>query len=389
MDFGFSSEQQQLQRTVRDYLAAEMPVSFARRMGETGEGITGEGWKSLAEMGWLGLCVPEEFGGIGLGWLELSIVMEAMGEVVFPGPFMSTTCLAIPALLACASTDQKARWLPGIVDGSCRGTLAVAEERAGWRAADIAMQARRSSGSASTSASTSDDYILSGTKLFVPDGQTSDIVLIAARLDDGIGIFVVDADDANDANDNALTRSAMHTVDRTRPLACVTCDELRVAPERLLGGCATSTSTFDGLIDLASTMLSAEMCGGASRSLDMTVEYLGLREQFGRAIATFQALQHKAADMKVAVENSRSLAYFAAWCFDDPQQSTDMPAAMLKAYVSDACMKVVADAIQLHGGIGFTWEHDLQLYFKRMKADEVTFGDATEMRERVARLLEL
>jgi alkylation response protein AidB-like acyl-CoA dehydrogenase len=373
VDFGFSPEQEQLQRTVRDYLAAKTPVSFAREMADTGESITTDAWNAIAAMGWLGLTVPKDFGGIGLGWLELSIVMEAMGEVVFPGPFMSTTCLAIPALLTAGSPEQKARWLPDIAQGSKRLTLAIAEASANWRADGVRLEASK----------TTDGYTLSGTKLFVPDGVGADAIMIAARVDDGIGIFVVDADA------KGLSCEYMETVDRTRRLAVVTCDAIAVGPERFLGQRALDATTFDGLIDLAATMLAAEMCGGASRTLEMTVEYLGLREQFGRAIATFQALQHKAADMKVAVENARSLAYFGAWSFDDPQQSTELPAAMLKAYASDACMKVVADAVQLHGGIGFTWEHDLQLYFKRMKADEVTFGDATEMRERVAVLLEL
>jgi alkylation response protein AidB-like acyl-CoA dehydrogenase len=373
VDFGFSPEQEQLARTVRDYLAVKAPISFAREMADSDTGLTNEVWTEIASMGWLGLTVPEDFGGIGLGWLDLAIVMEAMGEVVFPGPFMSTTCLAIPTLLEAADTEQKATLLPAIVAGTERCTVAIAEESAGWRAASLSARAT----------ATTSGYELSCRKLFVPDAVGADSVLIAARLGDGLGLFRVESKTAG------VTIGRMETVDRTRRLATVTCESVALAPSSLLGGSTLVDERFDALVDLASTMLASEMCGAAARALEMTVEYLQLREQFGRAIATFQALQHRAADMKVCVENVRSLAYYGAWSFDDACQDARLPAAMLKAYASDACMKVVCDAIQLHGGIGFTWEHDLQLYFKRLKSDELTFGDATETRERVAKLLEI
>lgn len=373
MDFGFSQEQEQLGRTVRDYLAAKAPISFAREMADGDGGLTGEVWTDIASMGWLGLTVPEEFGGTGLGWLELAIVMEAMGEVVFPGPFMSTTCLTIPALLAAASLEQKAELLPAIAAGTQRCTVAIVEESASWRAAALSARAT----------ATPAGYELSCRKLFVPDGVGADSVFVAARLGDGIGLFRVASRTAG------MTIAQMETVDRTRRLATVTCANVAIEASSLLGGGPLTEDRFDTLVDLASTMMASEMCGAAARALEMTVEYLQLREQFGRPIATFQALQHRAADMKVCVENVRSLAYYGAWSFDDAQQDTRLPAAMLNSYASDACMKVVSDAIQLHGGIGFTWEHDLQLYFKRLKADELTFGDATETRERVAKLLDI
>jgi len=373
LDFGFSAEQEQLAATVRDYLGAKAPISFARQMAEAGEGITAEIWREIAEMGWLGLTVPEAYGGIALGWLDLAIVSEAMGEVVFPGPFFSTTALAIPALLAAGSADQKAALLPAVIAGETRITLAVAEESAGWRFDQVSACVSQGN----------DGYTLTCRKLFVPDAVGADVILVAARFGDGIGLFRVES------GLPGVTVTAMETVDRTRRLAVVDCVDVELAADALLGGSSVDAQTFDRLVDLSATILGAEMCGAATRTLAMTVEYLQLREQFGRPIATFQALQHRAADMKVAIENVRSLAYYAAWSFDDAKQDSRLPAAMLKAYASDACMKVVADAVQLHGGIGFTWEHDLQLYFKRLKADELTFGDATENRERVAALLEL
>lgn len=373
MDFGFSAEQEQLARTVRDYLAAKTPVSFAREMADAGSGLSTEIWAEIAGMGWLGLTVPEEYGGIGLGWLDLAIVTEAMGEVVFPGAYFSTTALAIPAILAAGSAEQQAALFPDVVSGTRRCTVAIAEASAGWRADDIAASARPEGGG----------YKLSCRKLFVPDAVGADSLIVTARMEEGIGLFLVEA------GHPGVTVAHMETIDRTRRLASVDLADVVLDADALLGGEPLSAQRYDGLIDLAAALLATEMCGAATRTLAMTVEYLGLREQFGRPIATFQALQHRAADMKVAVENVRSLAYYGAWSFDDPQQDSRLPAAMLKAYASEACMKVVADAIQLHGGIGFTWEHDLQLYFKRMKADELTFGDATENRERVAKLLEL
>lgn len=373
MDFGFNAEQEQLRTTVEDFLSRRAPISHARAMMDDAVGVTDRLWNEISRLGWPALTIDEEYGGVGLGWLELAIVMESMGRVAFPGPFMSSACMASPAIAAVGNDAQKGGMLPKIADGSMRATFALAEESASWAAASVALPAVRDEVG----------FTLSGTKLFVPDAGSADLLIVAARLDDGIGLFAVPT------GTEGMTVAPMSTIDATRKLACVTLDGVRVDRDRLLGGGSTPARTIDDLVDLTSTLLAAESCGAAARALEMCVEYVRIREQFGRAIATFQALQHRLADMKVALENAKSLTYFAAWSFDNPAEDSRLPAAMAKAYAGEACMKIISDAIQVHGGIGFTWEHDLHLYFKRAKSNELMFGDPTHQRERVAELLGL
>jgi len=372
MDFGFSEDQEQLRRAARDYFTAELPVSFARAMLDDADGFPADAWKALTDLGWLGLAVAEEQGGSGAGLLDLVLVLEEAGAVALPGPFTSTVSLAIPLLQATADDAQKADLLAGVASGARRVACAIAERRGRWEAGAIEASAVRDASG----------WILSGTKFFVPDASGADTLLVAAQTGDGLGFFVVPADAPG------LRVEEMRTIDRTRRLFVVELDGVRTDAGALLGGCAFEASLLDRVIDRAKVALAAQMVGAADRTLAMTVEYTGLREQFGRALATFQAIQHRAADMKVAVEHARSLVYYAAWACDSGAPDAPLAAAMAKAFASDACPKVAADAVQLHGGIGFTWEHDLHLYFKRLKADEPTYGDATANREQVARMLE-
>ncbi len=373
MDFGFTEEQEQLRESVRDYLAGETPASYARAMCDDPRGFTDRVWKGISALGWLGLTVPERYGGVGLGVLELASVAEAMGEVIFPGPFFSTACLGVPALLATGSEEQLDELLPPIAAGERRVTLAVAETAGRWTADGVAC----------TAVADGSGYVLDGAKLFVPDARTADLVVVLARLGDGLGWFAVPT------GTDGFAVEAMQTVDLTRKLDVVRLDGLRVDRETLLGGQRTDAGVLDDVVDVGKIALSAEMCGAAERALAMCVEYTQIREQFGRAIATFQALQHRIADMKVSVEEAKSLVYYAAWTADENAEDRRRAAAMAKAFASDACPGVVADAVQVHGGIGFTWEHDLHLYFKRVKADEATFGDAADNRAVVADLLGL
>ncbi|HYB97855.1 MAG TPA: acyl-CoA dehydrogenase [Candidatus Limnocylindrales bacterium] len=373
MDFGFSQEQEQLRAAAREYLRTELPASFARAMLEDAAGFTEEAWKGLSELGWLGLTAPERFGGSGLGLLDLVLVLEEAGAVALPGPFVSTVSLSLPAILATADEDQLGALVPEIATGVRRVACAIAERSGLWDAAGIAATARRDEGG----------YVLDGCKLFVPDAGVADTIVLVARLDDGLGFFALPA------TLPGLAVRPMQTVDLTRRLGAVTLESVRVESDCLLGRRAHGASVLDRIIDTAKVGLAAEMTGAAERALTMTVEYAAVREQFGRAIATFQAIQHRCADMKVDVENAKSLTYFAAWAIDSGDPGAALAAAMAKAFASDACPRVVADAVQLHGGIGFTWEHDLHIYFKRVKADELTYGDATANREQVARSLEL
>lgn len=373
MDFGFSEDQELLRSVVRDYLRAKTPPSYARTMTEDPLGITDDVWREMAGLGWLGLAVPEEYGGSGLGFLDLAILMEEAGEVVLPGPLMSTAALATPAILAHATVAQKERYLPEIATGKLRGTMAFAETPGRW-AGDAVFATAESKGGR---------YVLRGTKLFVPDARSADFFLVVAKLAEGCGIFVVPRDAG------ALVVTPMHVIDGTRKLDVVELGGVEVEADALLGAEVVSEAALERLVDVARVLLAAEMCGAADAALAMSVEYVKIREQFDRKIATFQAIQHKLADMKVLLENARSLVYYAAWALDTRSADERLAAAMTKAYASEACVKVVAEAIQVHGGIGFTWEHDLQLYFKRVKSAELTYGDATANRRTVAELLEL
>lgn len=372
MDFGLSEDQEQLKATVRDYFSRELPVSFARSLLEGGRGLPPEAWSGLCDLGWLGLAVPEDLGGTGLGLLELCLVLEEAGAVALPGAYTSTVSLALPLLLATADESQRRAFVPEVVEGRRLVAAAIAEARGLWSLDGMDAVATRDAGG----------FVLRGTKLFVPDAGEADTLLVATRLDDGIGFFLLPADLPG------LTVAAMDTVDRTRRLYVVEIAGVRVEAPCLLGAKSFRAEHLDGIVDGAKVAVAAGMVGAADKALAMTVEYTGLREQFGRAIATFQAIQHRCADMKVAVEHARSLVYYAAWALDTKAEDRRLAAAMAKAFASDACPRVAADAVQLHGGIGFTWEHDLHLFFKRLKADEHTYGDATDNRELVACLLE-
>ncbi len=383
MDFGFSQEQDLLRQTARSFLEKECPSALVRRMLDDPAGTTDEFWHKLAELGWLGLIYPEAYGGAGLGFVDLTVILEEMGRVVMPGPYFSTVLLGGQALLEAGSEPQKADWLPKIAGGEARATLAVTEEVPGWDAAAVQLAAKpgkREGG-----------FVLSGTKLFVPDAHTADLLVVAARTarptkDDprhGVSLFLVPADAAG------VQTTLLPTMDQTRKLCEVTLSRVEVGPDALLGVLHQGWAPLARVLDRATVGLCAEMCGGAQRVLDMCTEYAKVRVAFGKPIGTYQAVKHKCADMLVAVENAKSITYYAAWAVDENGPEAPLAASMAKAYVSDAYRKAAGDGIQIHGGIGFTWEHDLHLYFKRAKGSEVTFGDATLHRERVAQLLEL
>jgi alkylation response protein AidB-like acyl-CoA dehydrogenase len=382
MDFGFSPEQELLRQTARGFLEKECPSAFVRRMMDDPTGTTDELWTKLAELGWLGLISPEAFGGTGLGLVDLTVVLEEMGRVVMPGPFFSTVLLGGLSLTLAGSDAQREAWLPKIASGQTRVTLAFLEESARWDPDGVQLGAKPAKGGG---------YVLSGTKLFVPDGHDADLVVVAARTarptkedpTHGVSLFLVPAEA------KGQSRLLLPTMDQTRKLAEVTLSHVEVGPDALLGPLHAGWPLLTRILDRATVALCAEMCGGAQRVLDMSIEYAKIRVAFGKPIGTYQAVKHKCADMLVAVENAKSITYYAAWAQDQDAPDAPLAASMAKAYVSDAYRKVAGDGVQIHGGIGFTWEHDLHLYFKRAKGSEVTFGDATFHRERVARLIAL
>jgi alkylation response protein AidB-like acyl-CoA dehydrogenase len=384
MDFGFSQEQDLSRQTARSFLDKESSSAFVRRMLDDPVGTTDDFWQKLAELGWLGLIYPEAYGGLGLGIVDLTVILEEMGRVVMPGPFFSTVLLGGLALREAGSEAQRQEWLPKIAEGTARVTLALTEEQVGWGPAAVQLAAKPVKGK-------DGHFLLSGTKLFVPDAHTADLLVIAARTakptkedaTHGVSLFVVRA------GARGVRATPLPTMDQTRKLSEVTLSRVEVGPEALLGPLHGGWGPLARVLDRATVGLCAEMCGGAQRVLDMCTDYAKMRVAFGKPIGTYQAVKHKCADMLVAVENAKSITYYAAWAVDEDVPEARLAASMAKAYVSDAYRKAAGDGIQIHGGIGFTWEHDLHLYFKRAKGSEVLFGDATHHRERVAQLIDL
>jgi len=379
MDFGFSQEQEMLRATARKFLENECTSTFVRARMDEPAGVTDDFWAKLAEQGWLGLVFPEEYGGSGLGFVDLTVLMEEMGRCVMPGPFFSTVLLGGLTILEAGSPAQRKEWLPKLAAGQAKATLALTEPNARWDAAGVTATAKEGKGG----------FALSGTKLFVPDAHLADVILVVARTaegktpEDGVSLFLVPK------GVKGLEVKLLPTMDQTRKLCEVTLKDAAVPAGALLGGKGGAWSALARVIQRATIALCGEMCGGAQRVLDMTTEYAKIRVAFGKPIGTYQGVKHKAADMLVDVENAKSLTYYAAWAADENSPETALATSMAKAYVSDAYRKVSAAGIQLHGGIGFTWEHDLHLYFKRAKASEFTFGDAMHHRERVAQLIKL
>lgn len=368
MDFGFSEEQELLRQSAVDFLTKECPSTYVRQMMEDERGYSDELWKKMAELGWMGLMYPEEFGGAGLSVVDLVVILEEMGRVAMPGPFFSTVCLGGLAILEAGNQEQKQKYLPGIATGATKATLAVLEENARWDDKGIALLARKGK----------KGYSLSGVKLFVPDALVADLIVCVGRTSDGPALFVVDSKQAG------VTVTPLKTMDQTRKLCEVRFDKTPVSAENVLGAPGKGWETLSRILDRSKVALCAEMCGGAQKVLDMSVEYAKVREQFGRPIGSFQAIQHKCANMLVQVESAKSATYYAAWAVANDAPEAPLAAAMAKAYCSDAYRQVSAEGIQVHGGIGFTWEHDIHIYFKRAKGSEVTFGDATWNRELVA-----
>ncbi|MFM8303350.1 MAG: acyl-CoA dehydrogenase family protein [Actinomycetota bacterium] len=371
MNFAFSEEQEQLRDAVRRFMETKSPSAEVRRLMETTEGYDTAVWAQMAnELGLQSLAIPEEFGGQGFTFIELGIVLEEMGRVLLCAPYFSSVVLAANAILNAGTDAQKAELLPGIAAGETIATLAFTEPNGKWDAHGIAMEASGSGGAVT----------LSGTKMFVIDGHTADTIVVVARQagtsgEDGIGFFVV----AGDAP--GLTRTALATMDQTRKQARLDFDGVPATP---LGDASAGWPALSKTLDQAAVAMANESIGGAQRCLEMAVDYAKVRVQFGRPIGSFQAIKHKCADMLLEVESGKSAAYYAAWAAAEDNDELPVVASLAKAYVSDAYFHSAAENIQIHGGIGFTWEHDAHLYFKRAKSSEILLGDATYHRELLA-----
>jgi len=376
VDFGFSEEQEMLRQSARALLEKECPSTVVRKLMDDERGFDPALWKKMAELGWLGLVIPEEYGGGGLSYVDLVLIMEEMGRVGLPSPFIWTVMVA-EALKRAGSDHHKSSLLPKIASGELVATVAYLEPSAVWSAEGIAMTARNEGAG----------YVLDGTKLFVNDGHIADCLLVAARTggsgEGGITLFALESKRAG----IAVTR--LTTMDQTRKLAELKFSGVKLDAADLVGEVGSGWKILSEIIDRGKVMLAGEMMGGAQKVLEMTVDYAKVRVQFGRPIGSFQAVQHKCANMMIDVEGARSAAYYASWAVSNEVAEAPLAAALAKAAASDAFRRVSADGIQLHGGIGFTWDHDLHLYFKRAKSSEFTFGDANWNRELVAQGINL
>ncbi|HET9733560.1 MAG TPA: acyl-CoA dehydrogenase family protein [Acidimicrobiales bacterium] len=371
MNFAFSEEQEELRKSVRRFLEDKSPVSEVRRLMETTEGYDQAVWSQMAnQLGLQGLSIPEEFGGSGFSYVELIVVLEEMGRALLCAPYFSTVALAANAILTSGDDAAKKELLPGIASGETIATLAITEDNGRWDFDGIQLRASRSG----------DGYTLDGHKMFVLDGHTANLIVVAARSDAGVSLFAVDGDASG------LTRTALATMDQTRKQARL---EFSATPARLIGTDGGAEAGLSKALDLAVVALAAEQVGGAQRCLDMSVQYAKDRIQFGRPIGSFQAIKHKCADMLLEVESAKSAAYYAGWAAADDSDELPVVSSLAKAYCSEAYFHAAAENIQIHGGIGFTWEHDAHLYFKRAKSSELLFGDPTYHRELLAQRIGL
>jgi alkylation response protein AidB-like acyl-CoA dehydrogenase len=363
---GVSAEQEELRSSVRRFLADRAPISSVRELMDTTDGLDPAVWRQAGEqLGLQGIAVPEEYGGSGFSFAEQAIVLEELGAALYGGPYLASAVLATTALLASGDEAAKKAHLPGIATGETIATLAFTEEDGSWEPDTIQLGGVRSG----------DGWRLDGRKSFVLDGHTASIILVVARTDAGLGLFAVDGDAAG------LTRIPLPTLDQTRKLARL---DFAAVPATLIGAPGGGSAVLSRVLDVAAIAQAAEQLGGAQRALTMAVEYAKVRHQFGRPIGSFQAIKHRCADLLLEVESLRSAVQYAAAAVAEDSAEVPVVASLVKAYASDVYFHVAAENIQIHGGIGFTWEHDAHLYFKRAKASELFLGDASYHRERLA-----
>jgi alkylation response protein AidB-like acyl-CoA dehydrogenase len=375
VDLELSDDQRQLQSSVRAVLERECPPSLVRAVIEEGKG-TDELWARMVELDWPALTVPTSDGGIGLGFVELAVVAEELGRVLAPAPFLATAAQFVPAVSTAGSAEQRQRFLGAVAGTGLVGTVAVAEASGSWEGADVSTTAVRNG----------DSWILQGEKHFVFDGVRADEIVVAARVsgaddDDGIGLFVVPG--------SSVEARPMDDLDASRQYATVALDGVRVDAERVLGEPGSSGPALRRIMDDAAAALCAEMVGTCQTIFDIVHRYVGEREQFGVKIGSFQAIKHKMANMFVALESARATTYFAALTTAEDDDRRALAVATAKASVGDCQRLLAQEGIQCLGGIGYTWEHDMHMYVKRVKTSAAMFGSGALHRARVAQMIGL
>lgn len=375
MDFDLGKEQLMLKDSARDFLKKECSKEFVREMIDDEKGYSPKLWRKMADLGWLGLIIPEEHDGIGSGFLDLVVLLEEMGRALLPGPFLPTVVYGARTILAAGNAELQKRFLPAIANGEMIVTLALLEASGQFDPAMITLTAEASA----------EEFVLNGVKMFVPDGHVADYLICVARTGtgdgpDGISLFLVDT------KTEGLQVEVLTTM--TGEKSCeVRFDQVKVSKSNLLGPVNGGWPIVETLLDEAIVAESAWMMGGARWTLEESVAYAKERIQFGVPIGSFQAIQHKLANVAVEVEGAISIVYYAAWAIDEKEPDKSIAASAAKAWCSDMYTRAAMEGIQVHGGMGFTWEHDMHLYLKRAKSSQVTFGDGAYHRERVAQLL--
>ncbi|KAA1295278.1 MAG: acyl-CoA dehydrogenase [SAR202 cluster bacterium] len=374
MDLGLNEAQQMLKNSAQEFLEAECPDTYVREMEEDENGYTSEMWQKLAEQGWLGLIIPEKYGGVELEFQDLAILLEEMGRYMLPGPYFSNVVLGGMSIMDSGTEEQKQEYLPRLAEGQIIVTLALNEPSGRWDAEGIQLSATENG----------DDYTLNGTKLFVPNAHVSDYIVVAARTGSGendISLFIVSS------QTNGVNQTLLKTIASDRQSE-VSFDNVSVSSSSLLGEKNQGWKTIEKVLKWGAIGKCAEMSGGGQSVLDMTVEYAKQRTQFGRPIGTFQAIQHHCANMATDVEGAKFITYQAAWMLSEGLPA-DREVAMAKAWVSDSYKRVCALGHQSHGAIGFTKEHNMQLYSRRAKAAELAFGDSDLHLDKVAEIIGL
>lgn len=370
MSFTFSDEQEEFRSIVRRFMDDKSPRTEVRKLMDSEQGYDPAVWQQLSEeLGLPGIHIPEAYGGQGFGFVELCIVLEEMGRALFCAPYFSATALAATTIIHTGTEAQKRALLPGIASGQTLATLALSETNQDWLPSNTQLSATPAA----------DNYLLNGEKSYVLDGHIADLLIVVARTpgstgNDGLSLFTVAADAAG------LNRRLLKSLDPTRKLAHI---EFKQTPATLLGELNAGGTTLPPILDLAAVALASEMVGGAQMMLQSALDYAQLRMQFGRLIGSFQAIKHKCADMLLDVELAKSTAYYAAAAAAEGAPDLPAVASLAKAYAADTYMKSAAECLQIHGGIGFTWENDTHLYFKRAKSSEVFLGDPNYHRDQL------
>lgn len=383
MEFSFTEEQKMIRDTAQAFLAEVSSSNAIRSAMDTEQGFDSQIWQRICEeMYWQAIHIPEEYGGMGLGYVDLVVMLEQMGRYLLCSPFFSTVCLASNALIVAGTDEQKQQYLTQICEGSLTASLAYTSKNGQWDATAVQ----------GIVTAQGDDYVLNGTYRYVLDGHTAQLLIVAARSEgsegeQGISLFAIDSDTPG------VKRTWLPTMDQTRKQAEIVFDNVRVSSSQLMGEENNAWPQLNKVLQLAAIAIAAEQVGGSQQVLDLTVEYTKERVQFGRPIAGFQAVKHQAADMMLRTEVARSAVYYAA-CVAEEALSGGLladelgeAASVAKSYCSEGYFKNAGDALQLHGGVGFTWEYDVHLYFKRAKSSELFLGDAAYHREHVATLL--